>query len=105
MTECGTTYERKIAAGACQRGVGLYTRVSGKVREEDRAGFSYSWSDENAPLTVNVGPAQILVGDAERQMNRCLEHFEGSKYPPSCLSGVTAQQRPTDGPPQRGPKQ
>jgi len=96
MTECTKGFEHAALGGACQRGVGLYTRVSGNVREQDKAGFSYTWGEKDAPLTINMGPAQLLIGDAERQMNRCLEHFEGSRHPPSCLSGFTAQQRPSD---------
>lgn len=96
MSECAKSFESTALGGACQRGVGLYTRVSGRVREQDKAGFSYSWSEKDAPITINIGPAQLLLGDAERQMNRCLEYFEGSKHPPSCLSGFTAQQRPAD---------
>jgi hypothetical protein len=101
MDGCTKAFTDGVEAGACQRGVGLHTRVSGRVRENDKAGFSYTWKENRAPLTLDVGPYQVLVGDAEKQINECLEHYEGSAHPPSCLSGFTAQEKPAAGPPGR----
>jgi hypothetical protein len=106
MTGCSKAFaEDTVQAGACQRGVGLHTRVAGRVREDDKAGFSYSWKEERAPLTVDVGPYQVLVGDAEKQIDDCKRNYSGlsDARQPSCLSGFTAQQKPEPGSPSHRP--
>jgi hypothetical protein len=96
MDGCTKGFEAVTEAGACQRGVGLHSRLASRRRESDESGFSYTWKQGRAPVTVDVGDYQLLLGDAEKSMDQCLRAFEGSSTPPSCLSGITAQHKPPD---------
>lgn len=100
LEQCGTRFGPSGTAGACQRGVLLFQRVSGKLRSDDKSTFSYSWQEKRGALQLEAGNYRFLLGDAEKSIDDCMRAFEGSSTPPSCLSGFTTQQKPPDGPPQ-----
>lgn len=81
-------------AAACQRGVMLYARFAGRVREGDKRSFSHTWQQGRGGAEVDVGDYELHVGDAEKSIEDCLRASEGSSMPPSCLSGITVQHKP-----------
>jgi hypothetical protein len=36
----------------------------------------------------------VIVGDAERRMQQCLEASAASSTPPSCLAGLAVERKP-----------
>jgi hypothetical protein len=82
-------------ASACQRGVLLDARRAGRLRGEDASSFSHAWSQGRGGAKVDLGDYQVHVGDAEKSIEDCTRAFEGSSTPPSCLSGLTIQQKPS----------
>lgn len=99
MEQCGMRFGASGQTGSCQRGVGFYQRVTGKLRSDDKSTFSYSWQQKRGALQFEAGNYQFLIGDAEKSIDDCMRAFEGSSVPPSCLSGFTTQQKPPPGPP------
>ncbi len=89
---------------ACQRGIDLHDhaqdKASGDTKGEAKSNFSYSWKQGGSgSVGVTVGDYQATVGDAEKSMGECMRAYEGSSTPPSCLSGLKVQRKPSDAPP------
>jgi hypothetical protein len=81
-------------AVACRRGVALHARLATHERDGGSSSFTYSWKQGHGVAQVEIGDYDLLVGDAEKSMGDCLRSFEGSKEPPSCLSGLRLQHTP-----------
>ena len=86
------------SAAACRRGVVVHTRQLARTRVTEESGFSATWKKGRAPLQVEVGDYQVLIGDAEKSIEDCMRAFEGNATPPSCLSGITGQRKPEPAP-------
>jgi hypothetical protein len=78
-------------AVACRRGITLHTELVTHARSGGSSSFSYSWKEGHGAAHVGIGDYDLTVGDAEKSMNDCRRSFEGSKEPPSCLSGLRLQ--------------
>jgi hypothetical protein len=81
-------------AVACRRGVAVHARLSTHGRDSRSSSFTSSWNQGHGAAQVEIGDYDLLVGDAEKSMGDCLRSFEGSKEPPSCLSGLRLQHKP-----------
>jgi hypothetical protein len=90
----GCTASRDNAARitACQQGVAYYERFGGRVRSTDKSSFSYSWQEPKTGLSVNVGDYQGSIGN-QKVVEDCMRAFDGSDAPPSCMGGITVQQK------------
>ena len=89
---CTASRENGARVTACQQGVALYGRFAGNVRSTDKSSFSYSWQEPKTGLSVNVGDYQGSVGN-QKVVDDCMKAFEGSDAPPSCMGGITVQQK------------
>jgi hypothetical protein len=81
-------------AVACRRGVTLQSQLATHARGGGSSSFTYSWKQGHGAAQVEIGDYDLTVGDAEKSMGDCLRTFEGSKEPPSCLSGLRLQHKP-----------
>ncbi|MCC6847737.1 MAG: hypothetical protein IT294_04490 [Deltaproteobacteria bacterium] len=90
MNRCSASRENAARVTACQQGVTLYERFSGRVRSTDRSGFSYTWTQPKTGLQVDVGDYQASVGN-QKVVDDCMRAFEGTDAPPSCMAGITMQ--------------
>ena len=93
---CTKDFEDPENVDACQRGIALQGRLARQVRRDERSTFSYTWKRSRAPVQVDAGDYQVLLGDAEKSIDDCLRAYEGSSTPPSCLSGITVQHKPPE---------
>jgi len=84
-------------AVACRRGVTLHTQLATHARGDRSSSFTYSWKQGQGAAHVGIGDYDVTVGDAEKSMGECLRTFEGSKEPPSCLSGLRLEHKPPVG--------
>lgn len=91
MADCDR--DQGEARAACRRGVSLQSSVAARGRGRSR-NFSYEWHQGSGPAAeVDVGDYKARVGDAEPAARECVRDFEGSKNPPSCLSGLTIERK------------
>jgi len=90
MNRCSASRENAARVTACQRGVTLCERFSGRVRSTDKSGFSYTWTQPKTGFQVDVGDYQASVGN-QKVIEDCMRAFEGADAPPSCMGGITVQ--------------
>lgn len=91
MADCDR--DQGEAQAACRRGISLQSGLAARARGRARS-FSYGWHEgSGAAAQVDVGDYKVRVGDAERAARECMRDFEGSKTPPSCLSGLTVERK------------
>jgi len=92
-------------ATACRHGVTLHARAAGAARLPEKSTFSYGWRQGRGAVQAHIGGYDVTVGDAQRSMEQCMRDFEGSKTPPSCISGLSVQPRsPRDASPRAEPR-
>jgi hypothetical protein len=95
MAACVKGFENASMLAACRRGVALHTRLANATRGgNEKASFSYSWQVKRGAAQLDVGDYRLFLGDAEKAIDECMRTYEGSSTPPSCLSGLSAQQKP-----------
>ncbi len=87
-------------AVACRRGVAFHSGVAMPQRERgEKSSFSSSWRQGHGAVQVEIGGYDVLIGDAQKSIADCQSSFDGSKTPPSCLSGFRIQPQPPGRPP------
>jgi hypothetical protein len=91
---CTKDFEDTKKVDACKRGIALHRRLAHQVRDDEQSTFTYTWRASRAPVQLEVGDYQLLLGDAEKSIDDCMRAYEGSSTPPSCLSGITLQHKP-----------
>ncbi|MBI3769289.1 MAG: hypothetical protein HY271_12485 [Deltaproteobacteria bacterium] len=94
ISGCARDDDHADQAAACRRGVALHARPGARVRDGGQSSFAYSWKQGHGAVQVEIGNYDVLLGDAEKSMDDCMRSFEGSKTPPSCLSGLRVQPKP-----------
>ena len=92
---CTRDSDDAASVAACQRGVALHARLAARRGEGAASSFSHTLNPRRGAAQVDIGDYRLHVGDAEKSIEDCLRAYEGSSTPPSCLSGLTVQHKPS----------